>query len=97
MKKILVMVIATILAVCAFTGCGTNNAASDMGSAVSDVASDAASGMESMGDAMSGGTVSDTDGIIGNEATTNGATEGTSNVEDNTSGQNNTEPSDALI
>ena len=97
MKKILIFAIATILSVGAFTGCGTNNAASDIGSAISDVASDAASGMESMGEAMSGGTVSDTDGIIGNESTTNVETDSTSNVENNTKNQNNTEPSDALV
>lgn len=96
MKKIFVMAIATVLAACAFTGCGTRNAVSDMGSAVSDVASDAASGMESMGDAMSGGEVKDTDGIIGNEAT-KGATDSTSVVEDNTENKSYTSPSDTLI
>ncbi len=96
MKKFFTMMIATVLTICAFAGCGTQDAVSEMGSGVSEVASDVANGMESMGDAMSGGTVSDTDGIIGNEAT-DGTTDNTSSAENNSDNQNDTTPSDELM
>lgn len=96
MKKFISMLIVTVFALCAFAGCGNNNALSEMGSDVSEIASDAVSGMESMGDAASDGTVSDTDGIIGNE-TTSGNTDPTASTEDNTHKQTNTAPTGTLI
>ena len=102
MKRLLAMAIVLIISLFAFVGCGKEDAVSDMGSGVSEMASDAASSIESMGDAMTGGTVSDTDGIIGNEATSgandnNENTDNTSSTEDNTKNQSNTAPSDTLI
>ena len=65
----------------AFAGCGENSPASDM----SDMASDAVSGAESMMDNMTGGEVTDKDGVIGNETTNNNSdNNNTNNTQDKT-------------
>ncbi len=72
MKKLICIVSAAIIMSFAFAGCGNNddnNLATDAANAASDIVSQ----VETMADDMAtGGSVTDSDGIIGNEGSESG-------------------------
>lgn len=99
MKKFVSMLAAALIMTLCFAGCGNdknngNNVVDDAATAVSDAASDVIGGAETIAsDIVDDGTVTDGDGIIGNEnkestANNNSATEGSTT---------NTEASDGLM
>ncbi|MCH5297715.1 MAG: hypothetical protein J1E85_08595 [Ruminococcus sp.] len=94
MKKIIcILSAAAMMAVC-FVGCGnsgTNSAVQDASKAVSDVGSQ----IETVASEMVGdGTVSDTDGVIGNEGNETSAVENSDNNNQNQTDSVNQETTD---
>ncbi len=87
MKKIICIISAAIIMLSIFAGCG--NAADKAMSDVSEGASDIMSGAETVADNISGGKVTDDDGIIGNEDSK--ATDSTSKEDDSADSDNDNE------
>lgn len=81
MKKLVCFVSAIVMITMMISGCGGSSATSEM----SNMASDAMSGAESMMDDMTGGDVKDSDGIIGNEDENNNGTSTDSDNKNSTS------------
>ena len=104
MKKLLLLISAAAILVLSFVGCGMGKAASDAASGVGNAASDIASGAGSAASDIGGCSVTDRDGVIGNEnETKNNAQDNTNNSSDNNSNNNSenatnaTKPSDELV